>query len=346
MRKILFSVLFIFFICGVYAQSDTLNRTDKFGKKYGYWKKYENKVLVYEGRFYNGEPAGKMTYYYPDGKIKAVSEYAINSPKVNCVLYHENGKKSAEGIYINKKKDGKWLYYDVYGKLISEENYVNCKKDGAFRIYSSMNNVILEEVNWKNNKKEGPAYNNYANGKIRLRMSYKNDKIDGAFENYYENGKLWTKGSYRENFRNGEWITYNSAGKESMIQNIEKGKVLSTVLGFESKGQWIKLNANAIAYFYQGPVDIVIQLKDKKRIEIQNDHLFEIAERAGSELFMFVNANVLSSYTAIKKITPSDERDEEASVMLKPDPDFEVYTDGDYYKLIKCLINKEAPVED
>lgn len=341
--------LFAAFLCtcmaaATYAQTDTLNRTDKYGKKYGYWKVFDNsKKLVYEGRFYNGEPIGKMTHYHTNGKVKGVSMYTLNSPKVTSTLYHENGKISAEGIYINKKKDGVWKYYDKAGKLISEENYVGCKKNGAFRMYSPKNGVILEEVNWKNDKKEGLAFNNFSDGKLRLKMYYKNNKMDGPFENYYENGKVWTKGNYKEDFRDGIWTTFNEKGQELIIQTIEKGRATDILLGFNSRGQWIKLNTKAIAYFYQAPTEIIIVLKNKKTIPVQNHDLIEISQRGGAERFTFINENVLSSYTSIKKVTPVDTKDEEAVILLKPDTPFEVICDGDYYKMLKTLINEDAP---
>ena len=346
MKKLLIIVCCMALAGFAHSQSDTLNRTDKFGKKYGYWKVYDQKRLVYEGRFLNGEPVGKMIHYYPNGKTKDISFYTINSPKVTSTLFHENGTKSAEGVFINKKKDGNWKYYNASGKLISEENYANGMKNGVFRIYSAKNDVILEEVIWKNDKKEGPSYSNYSNGKIRMKLNYRNDKMDGPFENYYESGKLWTKGSYREDFRDGVWITYNEAGQELVVQTINKGQTNEMLLGFNSKGQWIKLNIKAIAYFYQAPVDIMVVLKNKRSYPIQNDNLTDIARRAGAENLTFLNENVLSSYTAIKKVTPADAKDEEGIIMLKPDPNFEVICDGDYYKLLKNLINAETPKED
>lgn len=342
MKKLFFIIISISLIGGIQAQSDTLNRTDKFGKKYGYWKYYDNKTLVYEGRFYNGEPIGKMTHYYPNGKIKSVSTYTANSPKVPCVHYHENGQKSAEGLYVNKQKEGKWLYYNISGNLISEENYKAGKKEGLFRIYAK-DGVILEETNWKNNKREGRAYNNYITGDLRMQLYYKNNKMDGPFENYYENGKVWTKGSYKNDFRDGEWITYNEEGNELLIQTFEEGKIISTFLGFNTGAQWIKLDIKNIAYFHQAATDIVIYLKNKNKIHIIKDRLIDIAERAGAENFTFLNENMLSSYTSIKKVTPTDENNTEAQILIKPDPDFEVYCYGDYYKMLKSLITSEAP---
>ena len=121
--KNLLTLLFVGIICISYSQSDTLNRTDKFGKKYGYWKKYDTKnLLEYEGRFYNGEPIGEFIYYHPNGKIKNRSLFTANSPIVTTTMYHENGTKFAEGVFWNKNKDAKWLYYSSNGQLVAEEN--------------------------------------------------------------------------------------------------------------------------------------------------------------------------------------------------------------------------------
>lgn len=350
MKKLLIIVCCMALAGFAHSQSDTLNRTDKFGKKYGYWKVYDQKRLVYEGRFLNGEPVGKMIHYYPNGKTKDISFYTINSPKVTSTLFHENGTKSAEGVFINKKKDGNWKYYNASGKLISEENYANGIKNGVFRIYSAKNDVILEEVIWKNDKKEGPSYSNYSNGKIRMKLNYRNDKMDGPFENYYEDGKLWTKGAYKEDFRDGIWTTYNPNGQEIVVQTIVKGKVTDMQLGFNSKGQWIKLNIKAIAYLYQAPTEIMVVLKNKKRIPVQEVTLTEIAQRAGMENFLFLNENFLSSYTAIKKVIPEDETNESATIIIKPEPCPEgtcvIICDGDYYKMLKSLLNDETPKED
>ena len=103
--KRLLILIFIGLQFFTFAQTDTLNRTDKFGKKYGYWKKYnkQNK-LDYEGTFFNGEPVGKFIYYHDNGRIKNISYYTPNSPVVNTTMFHENGKKLAEGDFYNRKK--------------------------------------------------------------------------------------------------------------------------------------------------------------------------------------------------------------------------------------------------
>ena len=343
MKKILI-ILFVGLTCVGYSQTDTLNRTDTFGKKYGYWKKYNLRhILEYEGRFYNGEPLGMFTYYHPNGKVKNISYFTPNSPKVTTTMYHENGIKFAEGVFVNKNKDGKWLYYNLSGVLVMEENYNNGKKEGVSKTYSPKDGTLLEEINWQNDKKHGAYLNYYTTGSLRTKMYYNQDKMHGTFENYYENGKMKNKGVYAQDFRNGKWINFDEYGRELKIEYFDKGRLTSVFLGFETSTQWIKLNVNKIAYFYQkAPLIVTIQLKDSTKIDV-NDEVMRISRCATIEHFIFVNEKLLSSYDAIKKIIPNRVNKEEAKVILFCRPDFDVYTYGDYYNLLKAAINPNRP---
>ncbi|NLE63683.1 MAG: toxin-antitoxin system YwqK family antitoxin [Bacteroidales bacterium] len=343
MRNLL-TFLFVGIICLSFSQSDTLNRTDKFGKKYGYWKKYDKKnKLEYEGRFYNGEPIGEFLYYHPNGKIKNISFFTANSPIVTTTMFHENGTKYAEGVYWNKNKDGKWLYYNSNGKLVAEENYLKGKLNGLSKIYSSKDSVLLEQTNWLNGQKHGLYSNYYITGALRTKMYYNYNKMHGTFENYYENGKLKNKGVYAQDFRNGKWVNYNEDGQELKIEYFDKGTITNMFLGFQTPGQWIKVDVNKIAYFYQKTSKtLIMQLKDSSTITIYDD-LMRISKCATIEYFIFVNEHLLSSYDAIKKIIPSKKNPNEAKVILLCRPEFDVFTYDDYYQLLKSAFNPKPP---
>lgn len=332
--------------CIIYGQSDTLNRTDKFGKKYGAWEKYEKGKLLWKATFYNGEPVGEFIHFYPDKKIKDKLYYHPNSPKVTAETYHPNGKKASEGIFINKNKDGKWLYYNSSEKLVAEESYLSGKKQGVFKLYSPEDGTLLEEESWKNGILNGEHIEYFTTGSIRLKWHHKDGKIDGAFESYYLDGKVWNKGQYIAGLRNGTWTCYDREGNEMKIEEITRERVTRTVLGFKAPGQWLKLDATTIAYFFQKPGNnICIQLWNGKKIMLDEENsLVEISNTAGVGLFIFVNEGILSSYESIRKITETGEN--EATVTLKPQPSFEVYTYDDYYKILKALMNPEPPKQD
>jgi antitoxin component YwqK of YwqJK toxin-antitoxin module len=335
---------FVFIIPFTYSQSDTVNRTDKFGKKYGYWEKRDNGKLLWKAYFYNGEPVGDFIHYYPNKKIKDKLYYYPNSPKVSAVSYYSNGVKSSEGIFINKIKDGKWLYYSNAGKLVSEENYKLGKKQGVFKLYSSENETLLQEETWENNQLHGEYKEYYTTGDIRLKWHYKNNKIDGPYESYYLNGAVWIKGQYAKGLREGTWNYYNRDGNEFKIEEILHEHVIRTVLGFKTLGgKWMKLDTKVIAYFYQNPGgNINIQLRNGKKVILdESNSLVDISNTAGPELFIFLNENLLSSYESIKIVT--DIGDNEAEIILKPTPLFKVYSYDDYYNMLKLLLDTSTP---
>lgn len=337
------NLLFVVFV--VDAQSDTINRTDKFGKKFGTWIKQENGKLLWKATFYNGEPVGHFIHFHPNKKVKDSLYYHPNSPKVDAVTFHINGKKASEGMFINKIKDGKWLYYSNEGKLIAEENFKKGKKHGIFKLFSPQDETLLKEEPWENNVLHGEYREYFITGQLRLKWNYKNGKIDGPYESYHSDGGVWDKGQYVANLRDGTWISYNREGNEMKIEEIEKEKVKRLVLGFKTPGGWQKLDTRAIAYFYNNPGEnIYIQLWNGKKIMLHEDNsLVQIGNLAGVEWFVFLNENLLTSYESIRKVTPIDEN--EAEILLKPTPSFPVYTHGDYYKMIKSLFDTSIPEE-
>jgi antitoxin component YwqK of YwqJK toxin-antitoxin module len=341
-----FVVVYLGVVCSAYGQSDTLNRTDKFGKKYGRWEKYENGKLLWKADFYNGEPVGAFVHYYPNKKVKDSLYYHPNSPKVNAVTYHSNGAKASEGMFINKNKDGKWLYYNESGKLFAEEHYVSGMKQGVWKMFSTENGLLLQEETWDKNKRNGEYKEYYTTGDIRLKWHYKNGKIDGDYASYYLDGTLWNKGQYTAGLREGTWTNYDREGNELKIEEFTREHVTRTVLGFKTPAQWLKLDASKIAYFYQNAGNnIFIQLWDGKKIMLDDKNsLVNISNTAGVELFIFINEDVLSSYEAIRKVTETEQ--DEAEVTLKPAPSFKVYSYDNYYKMLKALLNPDAPTND
>ncbi|MDR1793619.1 MAG: hypothetical protein LBR36_09340 [Bacteroidales bacterium] len=321
-----------------FCQSDTINRTDKFGKKYGYWEKRSKDTLLWKATFYNGEPIGAFIHYYPTKKVKDSLYYYPNSPKVSAISFYPNGKKMSEGVYINKEKDGKWLYYSQSGTLIADENYHLGKKNGLFKLFSAQEGILIQEKYWENNKLNGIYKDYYATGELRMEMHYKNNKIDGDYAEYYLNGKTWVKGQYINDLREGKWITYNENGFETKVQTIEHEQIKKTVLGFLAGKKWIMVSADTIAYFYDSPDGVVLQPKKSPAIQLTGKvSLYSISQLAGEELFFFLNESFLTSYNVIKKVEQS--ADNEMIITVKPDPPFDVFCYGDYLKLLKLLLN-------
>lgn len=346
---ILVTFIFTFSMCAMAQNaSDTLNRTDKYGKKYGYWKQYKNGKLAWEGNFYNGEPVGTITHYYSNGKIESTSKYYPSSPRVDAVIYHSNGQKAAIGEYYDKKKHGKWVYYNNKGTLISEEVWDKGLKNGISTLYSPTNGVLLEEIGWKAGKMHGIYKTYYTTGQLRISMNYADGKMHGNFACYYLNGQIWNQGQYTNDLKSGTWTRYNEEGNIIKIETLEHGLAVRTILGFATPGQWLKIDASQIAYFFYQGDNIYMQLNNSNKIQILNTTLNDIATNAGVELFIFINDNILSSYNAIRKVAYHTDEDgyPEAIVTLKPAPEFDVIASGNYYESLKSLLNTNAPSDN
>lgn len=210
--KSLALLFFSFFSLCLLAQNpnDTINKLNAAGQKHGYWIKYSNDTIKYEGRFINGVPDGRFIYYYPDSTIKAEMHYAGSIS--STVLYFPGGAKMAEGSYFDKLKNGKWLYYDGYGHVISEENYNMGVKHGQFITYYQEGGKT-EVLEYKNGVKDGMWIQYFPNGNIKFKCTYVNGYLDGQFNNYYPEGKPQISGTYKMGFRDGAWILLDDIGK-------------------------------------------------------------------------------------------------------------------------------------
>jgi Uncharacterized protein conserved in bacteria len=225
--------LFLFIFLSVisldnYSQ-DTVNQTDASGKKQGFWRKLNSKgEKVYEGRFKADIPIGEFRYYYPDGKVKALSVISDNGKYSKTISYFQNGKKMAEGNYRDEKKDSLWKFYtDVDGTLISEEYYKEGKKEGVSKNYFPGKGVS-EVVNWKNGLREGKWLEFYTDGNIKINGQYKNDEKEGTFRAFYESGQIMSVGLYVNGHAQGTWTYFNEKGKLERMETYKEGFLVKT----------------------------------------------------------------------------------------------------------------------
>jgi antitoxin component YwqK of YwqJK toxin-antitoxin module len=227
MFRIFVFTLLTFFSYSLTAQ-DTVNVSDKAGRKQGFWRKTDTSGrVVYEGRFRDGYPAGEFRYFYPDGKLKTTSMVSRQGKRAVTTSYFPNGKKMAAGIFINEKKDSTWQFFsESLGTLVSEETYKNGKVDGYSKVFFPEGG--LSEVRfYMNGVRNGMWEEYYMDGAIKLRGAYRDGEKQGPFKMYYPNGQVMVSGQYREGHMNGTWTQYNDKGV--VVQtDIYKNGVLAT----------------------------------------------------------------------------------------------------------------------
>jgi antitoxin component YwqK of YwqJK toxin-antitoxin module len=212
------AVCLFFVICfPVIAQVDqSVNLTDKEGRKQGHWiKRYPNGNVMYEGFFANDKPAGEFKRYYEDNTLKSVLVFSKNGTEAKATLFYSNGLVASAGKYVNQLKEGKWRFFSAVtkGLLVSESEYSGDKKNGLSVKYYP-DSTIAEKVTYVNDEKHGEYLKYYPDGTLTLNTSYLNGKMDGKFEAFYENGKPEFMGQYKNDLREGTWIIYGKDGSQ------------------------------------------------------------------------------------------------------------------------------------
>lgn len=228
-HKIVLICFFSFFAVPAICQNgnDTINQTNEDGHKTGYWKKTnEEGMLLYEGHFENDVPVGEFTYYYPDGIVKAKTEFFSNGARAMTITYHHSGKKMSEGIYVNKEKDSLWRYYDSEGILLKEEFYKDQQKHDTWKTFYASGQVA-EETTWEYGVQQGPWRQYFSDGQLKSSGNFANNEKQGTFDYYYPNGRLRTTGNYENGYKTGEWFYMDEEGKVIKKEVYSEGRLVS-----------------------------------------------------------------------------------------------------------------------
>lgn len=226
-RIIPLTVLFCLTVTVLSQVPDTINVTDRNGKKQGYWiRKDADGKLVYEGRFKDDMPVGEFRRFYPDGMVRSLMYHTEGSAEVPVKFFHPNGFMAAEGVYINQKKEGKWRFYskNIQNYLICEEYYRNDLRNGlSLKFYRD--GVVAERLTYSDDVRTGEWTQYYVSGKLCIKAGYINGKLEGTFEVFYPNGQPEFIGQYSDNVRNGNWKVFKEDGKPDFEMNYKMGRL-------------------------------------------------------------------------------------------------------------------------
>lgn len=171
---------------------------------------YPDGRLRYRGQFMNGEPVGKMTHFYPDGKVKAVMDYG-DSGMVDAVLYSKDGHFTMSGRYVNKRKNGKWEYHKEK-QLIYTEEYRDDMLDGVSEMFYATGR-LSERKHWKAGMPDGNWQLFYDDGQLRMESVFVAGCLNGKVRSFAYTGVLTAEGMYRNDLKDGTWRYYDEFGK-------------------------------------------------------------------------------------------------------------------------------------
>lgn len=340
--KNLILLLLCCMICTYGMAQNDLNRVDKNGKKQGSWKKYEKGVLVYEGQFVNDVPQGTFKYYYPNGKLKTVSEFITGVSRVNVTTYHENGNMASKGTFINQQKDGLWQYFSEKNVLLSEENYKLGKKHGKFVTYS-LDGSKLKEEQYANDQLNGECKSYYEKEELFTVSHYINGKLNGEWVTYYPGGVVSQKGIYYDGLRTGTWEIFDEQGKIRRTEEFSAGQQLKKYMFVYANGQPQKINMNLIAYFRKkAEAHTTVILKNGNKLEA-TESISMLVQWVDKLDFVRITPKLYAEMSCIRGYKNIDEKT--IKVVLKPALEDEVYAQDEDAASIRSLFATGEPVE-
>lgn len=224
---LLLFLLSLFCWLGMSAQP-AINQTDSQGRKHGVWKKYygDKKQLRFEGRFDHGVEVGVFTFYYPNGKIRAINDFRGKTGVCYSKQFTEEEVMVAEGKYIKTVRDSTWRFYDLDGVLLSETEFEKGKKNGKDIVYFT-DGKIAKMVTYKNDVLDGPFLENYESGVKKAKGQYVDGKLHGEVIYYDLNGQVSAKGKFNRGLRHGPWFFFSDGKleeKKMYHMGFEEGK--------------------------------------------------------------------------------------------------------------------------
>jgi len=120
--------------------------------RFGEWITYHinSEIPMIRETYSDGKLHGKVTVYYPDGKITEELDYSNGLKDGANIYYSRTGVAIKKLQYKNNQLDGPATYYDGHGALIIEGAYKDDKKHGPWKYYEN-GKLVLEETFPKKN---------------------------------------------------------------------------------------------------------------------------------------------------------------------------------------------------
>lgn len=219
-------ICLFFFLSGNIIAQNSINQVDAQGRKQGSWAKKDTEgKIVYQATFKDDKPIGEMQRFHPNGKIKAILNFAEGTDESDAQLFDERGKLIARGKYDGQRKTGEWKYL-ADDQVVSTETYLNGQKNGVSkRFYKT--GELLEESNWQNDQLNGIYRSYFQDGKPLLECNYQEGKRNGAFKTWFPNGALELDAAYTNEARDKDWKYFDETGKLLYTLKFDLGKLLN-----------------------------------------------------------------------------------------------------------------------
>ncbi|MBN2813439.1 MAG: tetratricopeptide repeat protein [Bacteroidales bacterium] len=120
--------------------------------------------------------------YYPNGKIKSVTNLSDNVKHGLQETYYPNGQLATRLDYLHGAPNGTYTRYDYKGNIEASYTYLLGKLNGDFRTLT--NGSLDYHARYENDLNQGKIYSYHYNGKLARELDLVDDDRHG-FSDYY-----------------------------------------------------------------------------------------------------------------------------------------------------------------
>ncbi len=169
----------------------------------GFFKKYEDGVLLEHSSWNQGEREGTYKEFWSDGKQKVSGSYRSGQEHGEFTFWNENGFLERKCRFAEGDKTGVELTYFSDGRVSEKANYAAGVLDGAFEKYDQKQQLV-QSLSYKGGDLDGVSVEYMKNGKPRMTAGYKNGLRSGKTRVFYANGSLACEISFQQGELHGE----------------------------------------------------------------------------------------------------------------------------------------------
>lgn len=239
-----------------------------------------NGVSISESKLENGN--GKLTAFFPDGKIHYVRNYKGGSMEDTTIYYHPNGKIEYLARYVQGYRDGLVKWYYENGKLYKEVDYVAGDNTGMYKSYGETGKILFEGT-YLNDDQYGKGTAYYENGKKYYTSQTFAGNKHGSSEYYSEDGYL----SLIKNHQDGVLVSYTYQGTDKKnVPEIKLENGTGVVTGYFSNGK-VSTEQHYENGHYNGSVKYYAY--NGKLIE---EEIFENGLMHGTSKYYYLSGNI------------------------------------------------------
>ncbi len=197
------------------------------GKTVGKYKFFnEDGSYGGEGSFNaNGERHETWTWYYRNGQIKEIANYANGLLQGENIDFFENGKPRYRANFVNDELDGEYRFFNEKGAMLQKKHFQNGNLDGLFQAYFAVGEALPEfYVPYSSGDVSEKLIEYFATGGIYQEIQFKDGEPHGFEKTYHLNNRLFSEIIYEKGTPVGEYKTFHSNGNIKELGTYENGK--------------------------------------------------------------------------------------------------------------------------